>query len=199
MKNFLISLLTAGLALGAQAVETQTLPAPVTTGGMPVLDAINTRASQRDFDPARAVDKQTLSNILWAAWGMNNHGTRTIPTSRNRQNMQLYVLTPEGAWRYEGETNTLVKLTDENLIPHCDRQTFVKDAPVHLVYAIKEDSSGYCHVGSAYQNVYLYATSAGLSCVVRGMIDKPALTKGLLLPEGQVVVMHQCLGWPKAK
>lgn len=197
MNKLFLTLLTAGLMLPAIGAETKALPAPCIKGGMPLMEAIDTRQSKRDYDPAKAVDDQTLGEILWVAWGMNSHGKRTIPTSRNLQNMQLYVLTPTGAWQYDGPTHSLTKVTEENLIPHCNKQAFVPNAPVHLVYAIKDDRGGMCHVGSAYQNVYLYCTSKGLSTVIRAMIDAPALAKGLKLPADHLVVAHQCIGHAK--
>ena len=41
------------------------LPAPEMTGGMPLMQAIAQRQSRRDFDPEKAIDEQTLSEILW--------------------------------------------------------------------------------------------------------------------------------------
>lgn len=197
MKKTFLALLAAGMLSPGFGAETKDLPKPVITGGMPLMEAIDARQSQRNYDPNKAVDDQTLGEILWVAWGQNSHGKRTIPTSRNLQNMQLYIATPQGAWQYDGIAHKLIKVTNENLIPLCTKQDFVPNAPVHLIYAIKDDRSGRFHVGSAYQNVYLYATSKGLSCVVRAMIDAPGLTKALKLPEGHTVVIHQCLGYSK--
>ena len=73
----------------------------------------------------------------------------------------------------------------------------MKNAPLHLLYVIKNDRGGQNHVGSAYQNVYLYATSRGLSTVIRAMIDIPALNREPGLPADCTAVVHQCLGWPK--
>ena len=173
------------------------LPPPVVTGGMPLMEAINARESGRLYDKNRAVDDQTLSEILWVAWGKNVHGKRTIATARNQQNMALYLLTPEGTWLYNAEKNTLEKVNDKNLIPLCDTQPFVKDAPVHLIYVAKDDKWGRCHVGSAYQNVYLYATAKGLATVIRGLIDDAALTKEIAPPDGARVIAHQTIGWPE--
>lgn len=192
-----IILISALAALAAQGVETKQLPKPDITGGMPLMQAIDQRRSERFYDPAKAVDDQTLSEILWVAWGVNTGGKRTIATARNLQNMMLFVLTKEGTWSYDGAANTLVKVNDKNLIPLCAQQEFVNDAPVHLLYAAKDDKWGRCHVGSAYQNVYLYATSKGLGSVIRGLIDADALTKELALPEGVKVIAHQCVGWPE--
>lgn len=196
-KTIAVSLIGTLAAAAVCAAETKPLPKPEMTGGMPLMQAINERHSERFYDPAKAVDDQTLSEILWAAWGVNTAGKRTIATARNLQNMMLFVLTKEGTWRYDGAANALVKENDKNLIPLCAQQDFVNDAPVHLLFAAQDDKWGRCHVGSAYQNVYLYAASKGMATVIRGLIDADALTKELALPEGARVIVHQCVGWPE--
>lgn len=160
------------------------------------MQAINERHSERLYDTSRAVDDQTLSEILWVAWGMNTAGKRTIATARNQQNMSLYVLTKEGTWKYDAKGNALVKVNDKNLIPACAQQPFVNDAPVHLLFCAQDDRWGRAHVGSAYQNVYLYATSKGLATVIRGLIDVEALNSGLGLKGKETVIAHQTVGWP---
>ena len=183
------------LAGAAIAAEVKPLPAPVITGGMPLMEAINARQSGRQYNPEHKIDDQTLSEILWVAWGINTHGKRTIPTSRGTQNMGLYVLTPEGTWRYNATDNTLEKVNDKNLIPLCDKQSYVQNAPIHLLYTAVDDRCGKLHVGSAYQNVYLYAASKGLNTVIRGMIDAEALTKELAPGNGHSVIVHQTIGY----
>ncbi len=194
-KWFYLSLL-AGLGLPALGGEVRTLPRPVITGGMPLMEAINARHSGRAYDTSRAVDDQTLGEILWAAWGVNTRGKRTIATARNQQNMSLYLLTPQGTWKYDGKAHALEKVNEENLIPLCNQQPFVEDAPVHLLFAAQDDRWGRAHVGSAYQNVYLYATSKGLATVIRGLIDDKGLTKALGLKGKERVIAHQTVGWP---
>lgn len=186
----------AGLCCHLWAGEIKELPKPVITGGMPIMDAINSRASGRIYDSKKPLDDQTLSEVLWVAWGVNTHGTRTVATARNGQNMKLYVLTPTGTWFYNGPKNCLEKVNDENLIPLTAKQPFVNDAPVHLLFVAKDDEWGRCHVGSAYQNVYLYAASKGLVTVIRGLIDADALTAKLGLTDGERVIAHQTVGWP---
>ncbi len=188
----------AALAVGSTAFggEVKKLPTPFIKGGMPLLEAIDARESVRAYDPDKAIDDQVLSEILWVAWGANSHGKRTIPTARNLQNMGLYVLTPTGTWRYDGPKNQLEKVNDKNLIPLCDTQAFVKQAPLHLLYTCVDDKWGRCHVGSAYQNVYLYAASKGLGTVIRGLIDDAALTKELGLKGEERVILHQTVGYP---
>lgn len=195
MQKMPLSVCAAALAATALADDVKQLPAPVTTGGMPLMEAIRDRHSERIYDASKKVDDQTLSEILWVAWGVNPEGKRTIATARNLQNMGLYVLTPEGTWRYDGAKNALVKVNDVNLIPLCAQQEFVYDAPVHLLYTAHDDKWGRCHVGSAYQNVYLYATSKGMATVIRGLIDAPALTKALGLEGDEKVIIHQTVGY----
>ena len=197
-KNALKICVLAGALLPCWGnVLTKELPAPAMTGGMPLMEAIAKRHSARDFDTTRAIDDQTLADILWVAWGKGLHGKRTIPTSRGLQNMQLFVLTPTGTWEYDGMAHTLRKVNKKNLIPLCKRQDFVKNAPLHLLYTCMDDRGGENHVGSAYQNVYLYCTSRGLSTVIRAMIDKEGLKQGVGLPANHSVIVHQCIGWPK--
>lgn len=199
MKRISLFALVGVAALGMQAVaaEVKQLPKPDITGGMPLMQAINQRYSERFYDAAKPVDDQTLSEALWVAWGVNTGGKRTIATARNLQNMMLFVLTKEGTWKYDGAANALVKVNDKNLIPLTAQQEFVNDAPVHFLYAAKDDKWGRCHVGSAYQNVYLYATSKGMATVIRGLIDAEGLTKELGLTGDEKVIVHQTLGWPE--
>ncbi len=187
----------ASMCCNVWSGEIKHLPEPAITGGMPLMDAINARASGRLYDKTKPVDDQTLSEILWVAWGVNTQGKRTIPTARNGQNMKLYMLTPTGTWLYNGAKNCLEKVNDKNLIPLTNTQEFVNDAPVHLLFVAKDDKWGRCHVGSAYQNVYLYATSKGLATVIRGLIDADALTAELGLTDGERVIAHQTVGWPE--
>ncbi len=197
IQKFTIMTCAAVACGGVWGGEVKALPKPIMTGGMPVMDAINTRASGRLYDADRPVDDQTLSEVLWAAWGVNTHGKRTIPTARNQQNMKLFLLTPTGTWFYNGPKNCLEKVNNEDLIPLTASQEFVKDAPVHLLYVAKDDQWGRCHVGSAYQNVYLYAASKGLGTVIRGLIDAEALTAKLGLTGEERVIAHQTVGWPE--
>ena len=46
------------------------LPTPRTEGGMPLMDALRQRRSTREYSD-RALDLQTLADLLWAAAGIN--------------------------------------------------------------------------------------------------------------------------------
>jgi len=51
--------------------------------------------------------------------------------------------------------------------------------------------------GFIAENAYLFCASAGLAVVVRAMIPRDELAKGLKLRETQVIVLAQTVGYPK--
>lgn len=98
-----LSALSISFSVAAQEVK---LPAPQTEGGMPLMNAVAARKTTREFS-ARPIDAQTLSEILWTAWGLTHEGKHSIPTSQNKQNLKVYVLQADGVWHYNPEKNTL--------------------------------------------------------------------------------------------
>lgn len=182
----------AGAASGPETGrERITLPAPDKTGGKPLMQALALRASNRAFSP-QAISNQDLSNLLWAAWGVNRQdGRRTVPTARNTQDAALFVARENGVWRYEGQTHQLVKVLDED-----KRAGNFGGAPVVLVYAAKLGPHAGMHVGSMYQNAGLYCASAGLANVVRAT-GVSAFQGHLPLPPGYAVLIVQLVGLPR--
>jgi hypothetical protein len=59
----------ASLAL-AQEQKPVPLPPPQTAGGRPLMQVLKDRHSTREFSSQR-LSPQTLSNLLWAAFGIN--------------------------------------------------------------------------------------------------------------------------------
>ena len=181
----------------AAAQNIQTLPLPETTGGMPLMQAMAQRQSTRAFSD-KAVDAQTLSNILWAAYGENRaDGRRTIPTALNEKDLAVYVAKSDGVWLYDAAKNALQPVSAENILPLFCKQDYMDKAPLVLIYTGSDDARGFAalHAGSAYQNVGLYAASAGLANVVRAYFDYDAVAKALNLPQGQKVIVSQAIGW----
>jgi len=192
---------TGLMATTAMAADIKKLPAPDLKQSTPALmELINSRHSCRDYDANKDIDDQTLSEILWAAFGVNKWEKRSIPTARNEQNLKVFVLKKEGIWLYNAEKNQLEKISDENAIGYAgENQDYVKDAPVHLIYTSSDKHWGYAHAGSAYQNVYLYATAKGVATIVRGWINTEKLHKALKLSADEDVLIHQALGYEKTK
>jgi hypothetical protein len=92
----------------AEEFEMITLPAPQTTGGKPLMEALGERRSTREFSP-RALPIQILSDLLWAATGVNRpeSGKRTAPSARDWREIDIYVVTAEGVWRYDADAHLL--------------------------------------------------------------------------------------------
>lgn len=197
--KFTKSFLAAAIAMLGMTAVAEVLPAPQTTGGVPLMDAVASRKSSRDIDPAQLVTKQELSNILWAAWGLTHDGKHTVGTAMNRQELTVYVITATGISRYNPESNTLTTIVKGDYRADAGSQEFAQQAPVNVVFVVdtqKQKSveyQGYT-VGAASQNVYLYCASVGLKTVVRGMFDHDKLPKVLSLGENERVVLVQTVG-----
>lgn len=193
----------------AQEPKTIQLPAPQMDGGKPLMQALKERASARAFSPEK-LPPQTLSNMLWAAFGVNRpaSGGRTAPSANNSQDMDVYVATADGLFLYDAKAHALKQLVADDIRALAGRQAFVKDAPVNLIYvsdlskmarAAPEDKEFYAaaHTGFISQNVYLYCASEGLATVVRAMIDRPALAKVMGLRPDQKITLAQTVGYPR--
>jgi hypothetical protein len=63
-----MALLASGVAI-AQELKPIVLPAPQVQGGKPLMQALALRATSREFARSE-LPAQTLSNLLWAAWGI---------------------------------------------------------------------------------------------------------------------------------
>ena len=111
------------------------LPPPRRSGGLPLMEALQRRASARAFEPA-PLDAQTLSDLLWAAAGINRPdlGGRTAPSAMNAQEVDLYLARPDGLFRYDPSAHALhlAAASDVRRVP--GYQDFVDTAPLDLVY-----------------------------------------------------------------
>lgn len=188
--------------------EVIVLPPPQTTGGRPLMQLLSERRSGREFD-ASALSLQTLSDLLWAATGVNRPdvGKRTAPTARDRREIDVYVILTDGAYRFDIETHALRLVLAEDIRVLAGTQDFVQAVPVNLVYvadfarmaevgAEQQLIYSSTDVGFIAQNVYLFSASAGLSTVVRGSIDRLALGNALKLSSEQRIVLAQSVGFP---
>jgi SagB-type dehydrogenase family enzyme len=192
----------------AQELKTIQLPKPQTDGGKPLMQVLNERKSSRQFSSEK-LPVQVLSNMLWAAWGINREdGKRTAPSAMNMQEIDVYVAMEEGLYLYDAKTHALVGVLAKDIRQATGKQDFVKDAPINLVYAADFSKMGktsadqkdfYAAADAGYisQNVYLYCASEGLATVVRGMVDKPVLAAAMKLRSDQKVIFAQTVGYPK--
>lgn len=191
------------------AASTTYLPAANTTGGLPLMQALAQRQSQREFDPA-PLPLQMLSDLLWAAAGINRPDLagRTAPSAMNAQEVDVYVALPEGLYRYAAPTQTLHLVTATDVRRVTGYQDFVDTAPLDLVLvadharmklvpAAQREAFAFAAAGAMAQNVYLYCASSGLATVIRAWLDRDALAQAMGLTNDQQVLLSQTVGRPK--
>ncbi|NLW82415.1 MAG: SagB/ThcOx family dehydrogenase [Desulfovibrionales bacterium] len=184
------------------------LPSPQVQGGRPLMQALLDRQSSRAFS-SRQLPGQVLSDLLWAAAGINRpqSGKRTAPSARNWQEVEVYVVMEEGAYQYDAKSHSLKAVAQGDLRTLTGPQDFVATAPLNLVYvadtdkmkgAATDDQALYMGADTGFisQNVYLFCASEGLATVVRGMVDRQALAKALQLPAQKKIVLAQTVGYP---
>ena len=196
MKKQVITLLGLLMLINASAQDI-TLPEPQKTGGMPLMEALSKRSSCREFSSAE-IDNQTLSNLLWAAWGYNRPDKRTAPSANNKQELDLYVTKESGAYLYDALANKLIQVSKEDVRKEMGKQDFVGTAPVNIVFVAK-NKGDYSPVNAGFisQNIYLYCASVDLGTVVRGYFDAEEVSKALKLNDIQLPILTQTVGKKK--
>jgi nitroreductase len=204
-----LAILASVLTLGeTSSQDVINLPAPRKTGGMPVMEALARRATSRAFDP-KPLTSQQLSDALWAAFGVNRpDGKRTAPSSRDRRELEIYVLQAQGVSLYDATRHRLARVLAEDLRAVQSTQDFVRDAPVTFVFVadlskMSEETVSEKEVTAAFdtgfvsQNVYLYCASEGLATGVRSWLDREVLAKRMKLRPDQRITAAQSIGYPK--
>lgn len=214
MKKY-IALVTTSLVIftlvgqvHAQDEQTIKLPAVQKDIGVPLMQALQDRHSNRNFSD-KELSRQHISNILWAAFGINRpeSGKRTAPSANNRQETDIYVALPEGLYIYDANAHALELVLDEDIRAATGTQAYVGDAAMNLVYVADLAKLDYAlenaglintaaGVGFIGQNVYLYCASEGLATVVRGSIDREKLHNVMQLRAEQKIILAHSIGYP---
>jgi nitroreductase len=197
--------------LGAKVVK---LPPPQMEGGKPLMQALKLRQSTRgNFGPEEKLSLQTLSNLLWAANGVNRpDGHRTAPTAAGWNNIDIYVTTADGLFLYDAPQHVLKVISEKDVRATCGleglasgktNQDFAKTAPVSLVYVAdmsktkgmkwnNEDVGplwSYANAAAIAENVYLFCASEGLACILRAFLDPERISKTFELRPDQKPIL----------
>ncbi len=206
MRHLVLTAIMLFLLSALNAQDLIKLPAPDTTGGKPLMQALKERQSQRSFSE-KELPTQLISNLLWAAAGINRpNGKRTAPTASNKMEIDIYAATANGLYLYDAVNHQLQPVMTEDIRPSTGKQDFVKTAPIVLVYVADyarmnkdekvNDFYSATDVGFVSQNVYLFSASENLATVVLGWVDKPALAGTMKLKTTQKVLLTQPVGYP---
>ena len=198
------------------------LPKPEMDGGMSVLAALRKRKTNRDISPEK-LPLQTLSNLLWAACGVNRETAafgrpgRTAGSASNSQEIDLFVAMPEGVYLYEAIPHRLTPIAagDNRALASWNGST---DGPVHIFYVADltrfwrgkgqpdpsigdpevQKSYYYLDTGFIAQNIYLFAASQGLAAWFHNCDKKKTAKEFNLRPE-QLVLFAQSVGYPEVE
>jgi SagB-type dehydrogenase family enzyme len=218
MKKILLSFLatilficTSLIADKVVAQDVTLLLPPQTDGGMPLMKALKNRKTSREFS-GKDISSQQLSNLLWAACGINrpDEKKRTAPSAMNYQEVDVYIATAKGLFLYNPEKHNLSEILKDDIRDKTGKQDFVKTAPLTIVYvadyskmakADEKTKDSYAMADAAFisENVYLFCASEGLVTGVRAWIDKDVLSKAMKLKPNQQIVLAQCVGFPPEK
>lgn len=205
---FLLTALLFISVMNAQDLKVIKLNAPDKTRGAAVMKALSDRHSDRAY-AAKELSAQDLSDLLWAANGINRpDGKRTAPSALNKQDINVYVIMKEGAYLYDAQSHALHPVAKgDHRGAVAGGQDFVKEAPVCLVLVSDLSRFGTAgdHIklmaamdaGIVSQNINLCCASIGLSTVPRATMDQAALKKILNLSDSQVLMMNNPVGYPK--
>jgi nitroreductase len=203
--------------------EETVLPPPADGADVPVFAALQRRRTIREIGPA-ALPAQQLSNLLWAAFGMNRQAGpfgvpgRTAASASNSQEIDVYVALPSGTYRYDALAHRLTLAADGDLRALAvtpGQKAVAAIAPVQLIYVVDIDrlthtrgfdepglhdpevqkAYYYVDTGLIAGNVYLFAAAEGLAAWFHNC-DRVALAGKLGLGPGQRVLFAQSVGQP---
>lgn len=194
--------------------DTVQLPTPRLQGGMSLEAALKKRHSSREF-LAEPLSVEQLSALLWAGFGVNRPGTwgRTAPSAYNEQEVVLYTVLADAAWRYDAREHRLLRVRSGDLRALTGTQDYVPSAPLDIVYVAEHDPAqplpdldpeqlalyAGADVGCIVENVYLCCAATGLATVVRGTLDRAPLASALGLRSHQRITLAQSVGLPRVQ
>lgn len=132
--SFIFASLLLVVTMYAQDLKAIKLSSPDKNRGSSIMKALSDRHSDREY-AAKELSLQDLSDLLWAANGINRpDGKRTAPSALNKQDIDIYVIMKEGAYLYDAKANSLQPIAKgDHRAAVAGSQDFVKSAPVSLV------------------------------------------------------------------
>ncbi len=195
------------------------LPPPEKDIGMSVLAALWKRKTTRNIS-SKEVPLQVLSNLLWAAFGVNREQAsfdkpgRTAPSASNSQEIDLYVALAAGVYLYDAVSHSLEPIVAGDFRRRAGRGR-AAEAPINIFYVADltrydlgpnqpdraigdpeiQKSYYYTDTGFIAQNVYLFAASQGLAAWFHNC-DKDNTVQEFNLKSHQKILFAQTVGYP---
>jgi nitroreductase len=189
-----------------QGLKPVKLLSPDKERGLPVMKALDVRASVREWSP-KNLSLRDLSDLLWAANGINrpDEGKRTASSSTNAQDIDIYPLMKDGIYLYDAINHTLNPVATGD---YRDLPGFT-DAPVNLVlisdisryrYGDDIDRLGWSRIncGIVSQNISLFCAGTGIKTRPRASCPGANKIRELLkLTPTQHILLNHPVGYAK--
>ncbi|MDR0330978.1 MAG: SagB/ThcOx family dehydrogenase, partial [Chitinispirillales bacterium] len=204
------ALLCAALSYAqAEELKAVALKKPDMAKKATLMDALSKRSSAREFN-AKKLSDQDLADLLWAGNGINRPSRapkpgRTAPSARDAQDIDIYAITPEGAYLYDAKKNTLEPIAAGDFRAQITAQPGIAAAPVNLILVsdltrlsgddAAKASAADMDAGIVSQNISLFCAAAGLATVPRGMIEKDKVAAALKLKATQKIILNHPVGY----
>lgn len=205
LKKVSFSFILTLIAVNLNAQEVKKLPQPDMQLQVTLTEALQKRRSDREFNADKNITDQQLSQLLWAACGVNRADRKllTIPTAVNAQDIQVYVCCKDGVSLYLPYDNTLLKVTDTDVREMlAERQPNMKAAPLFLLIVSNQEKFrngseiyGAMDAGYSSQNICLMCAALGLKTVPRAMMNKEKVAQALGLNEKQILELNHPIGY----
>ncbi|KAA6338770.1 hypothetical protein EZS27_013245 [termite gut metagenome] len=175
-----------------------------------LMKALSERKSTREY-AVTPLSNADLSDLLWAANGINrpSENKRTAPSAMNRQDVDIYVILPEGTYLYDAKAHKLDLISEGDYRSAvAGGQNFVENAPVSIVLvselsrlgdakATHTQLIGAMDAGIVSQNISLFCAAANLATVPRATMDIAKLKSGLKLHDTQMPMINHPVGYFK--
>jgi SagB-type dehydrogenase family enzyme len=209
MKKVSLFFLSLIISTNMMAQEIIQLPEPNKNVSTTLFQALQERHSVRNFED-KSIDMPTLSQILWAAIGVNRtDGRMTAPTAVNAQEISVYVATKDGVYLYLNKENALKVISKQDIRKEiADRQTGVANAPVFLIIVsdlgkIRSKVGDRAlmmtakDAGYVSQNICLGAVALGLGTVPRHGMNREVIKSVLGLGNNHELMLNHPIGYPR--
>lgn len=199
------------------------LPKPKWSGGKSLVESLRRRQTTREISD-RKLPLQVLSNLLWAACGVNRRkGPFGVPgitaaSASDSQEIELFVAMQHAVYRFDARNHRLLPVIAGDLRSMAigrGQKSMVTQAPAQLIYVVDlhrlthtagfeepglhdpevQKSYYYVDTGLIAGNVYLFAASMGLAAWFHNC-DRVALSRKLKLRVAQRVLFGQTVGYP---
>lgn len=210
MKYILVAALAFASLVNINAQDIK-LNEPVKTGGISVMEAFAKRQSSSEFAD-KELSIQDLSNLLWAANGINReNGKKTAPSAQNSQDIDVYVALPNAVYKFDAQANNLILISEGDYRGLAGGK---KDNPLppSILYIVADASkykpSAYNSIehitdmnkvdaGIVSQNISIFCSGMGLGTKPRAQMNHAELKKVLKLSDSQTLMLNHPVGYLK--